>query len=98
MATEFVRLGWDMKAMQKLIVMSAAYRQSARTPTATELNILVAGLARRQAEFDAAPDKAATLIAYGETDAASTHPPAELAAWTMMANVLMNMDEFVTRE
>ena len=76
-----------------------AMQQSlARTPTATELNILVAGLARRQAEFDAAPDKAATLIAYGETDAASTHPPAELAAWTMMANVLMNMDEFVTRE
>jgi hypothetical protein len=76
-----------------------AMQQSlARTPTATELNILVAGLARRQAEFDAAPDKATTLIAYGETDAAATHSPAELAAWTMMANVLMNMDEFVTRE
>ena len=28
LATEFVRLGWDMKAMQKLIVMSATYRQS----------------------------------------------------------------------
>jgi len=29
LATEFLRLGWDMKAMQKLIVMSATYRQSA---------------------------------------------------------------------
>ncbi|MBI3211043.1 MAG: DUF1553 domain-containing protein, partial [Candidatus Solibacter usitatus] len=28
LATEFVRTGWDVKAMQKLMVMSAAYRQS----------------------------------------------------------------------
>jgi len=28
LATEFVRLGWDMKALQKTIVMSATYRQS----------------------------------------------------------------------
>jgi len=31
LATEFVRTGWDMKAMQKLIVMSATYRQSSKT-------------------------------------------------------------------
>lgn len=31
LATEFVRTGWDVKAMQKRIVMSAAYRQSAAT-------------------------------------------------------------------
>ena len=30
LATEFVRLKWDMKAMQKLIVTSATYRQSSR--------------------------------------------------------------------
>jgi len=29
LATEFIRSGWDVKAMQKLIVTSAAYRQSA---------------------------------------------------------------------
>ena len=31
LATEFVRQHWDMKAMHKLIVMSATYRQSSRT-------------------------------------------------------------------
>ena len=31
LATEFVRTGWDVKAMQKLLVMSATYRQSAAT-------------------------------------------------------------------
>ena len=34
MATEFVRLKWDMKAMQKTIVMSATYRQSAKSTPA----------------------------------------------------------------
>jgi hypothetical protein len=31
LATEFVRTGWDIKAMHRLIVTSAAYRQSSRT-------------------------------------------------------------------
>ena len=31
MATEFVRSGWDFRAMEKLIVMSATYRQDSRS-------------------------------------------------------------------
>jgi hypothetical protein len=31
LATEFIRNGWDMKAIQKAIVMSATYQQSAET-------------------------------------------------------------------
>ena len=30
LATEFIRVGWDMKAIQKLIVMSATYRQASK--------------------------------------------------------------------
>src|SRR5437773_3196141 len=30
LATEFVRTGWDVKALQRLIVTSATYRQSSR--------------------------------------------------------------------
>jgi len=30
LATEFIRTGWDMKAMQKLIVTSATYKQSSK--------------------------------------------------------------------
>ncbi len=37
LATEFIRQKWDMKAMHKLIVMSATYRQSSRaTPEMVE--------------------------------------------------------------
>jgi hypothetical protein len=31
LATEFIRTGWDVKALQKTIVMSATYRQSSET-------------------------------------------------------------------
>ena len=34
LATEFVRTGWDVKAMQRLIVTSATYRQSSRVTPA----------------------------------------------------------------
>ncbi|MCE9545714.1 MAG: PSD1 and planctomycete cytochrome C domain-containing protein [Planctomycetia bacterium] len=37
LATEFIRTGWDVKGLQKLIVMSATYRQSSRvTPQLLE--------------------------------------------------------------
>ena len=32
LATEFIRTGWDMKRMHKLIVTSAVYRQSSQSP------------------------------------------------------------------
>jgi len=32
LAVRFVESGWDIKAMQKMIVMSATYRQSSKTP------------------------------------------------------------------
>src|SRR4029453_14677576 len=34
LATEFVRTGWDVRAMQRLIVTSATYRQSSKTTAA----------------------------------------------------------------
>ncbi len=37
LATEFVRSGWDIKAMQKLIVTSATYRQSSKIAGSKEL-------------------------------------------------------------
>ena len=36
LATEFVRTGWDIKAMQKLILTSATYRQSSKFIPALE--------------------------------------------------------------
>ncbi|MFN0125631.1 MAG: PSD1 and planctomycete cytochrome C domain-containing protein [Verrucomicrobiales bacterium] len=85
-ATAEERITW---AMQEAV---------ARPPTDRELAVLSAGLAKRQASFEADPEKARQLVAFGETRSADTLPVTELAAWTLMANVLMNLDEFVTRE
>ncbi len=36
-------------------------------------------------------------IAYGESVAKTDLDPAELAAWTMVGNLLLNLDEVVTK-
>src|SRR5207253_1963208 len=36
LATEFVRQGWDIKAMHRMIMMSSVYRQSSRSDAAAQ--------------------------------------------------------------
>jgi len=37
------------------------------------------------------------LIAHGESKPKGDFPPAELAAYTLVANMILNLDETVTR-
>jgi hypothetical protein len=55
---------------------------------------LLAYFESQRAHFAATPKEAARVAptASDETD------PADAAAWTMLARVLLNLDEFVTRE
>ncbi len=69
-----------------------------RNPTASELKILMAGWSADQASFKTAPETAKQLLAIGESSVPSEIDPIELATWTVSANVLLNLDEFVTRE
>ncbi len=65
LATEFVRLHWDMKAMQRLMVTSATYRQSARvTPELLEKdpeNRLLARAPRIRLPAEAMRDQALAI-------------------------------------
>jgi hypothetical protein len=67
LATEFVDSGWDVKAMQRLIVTSATYRQSSKaTPELIEkdpANILLSRGARYRVEAEMVRD--VTLAASG---------------------------------
>jgi hypothetical protein len=70
LATEFVARGWSMKAMHRLMVTSATYRQSS-TPTAKTLaddpdNTLFSRMFRRRLEGEAVRD--ALLAASGSLD------------------------------
>jgi hypothetical protein len=69
----------------------------ARTPQARERELALELLEAQRARFAADPEAARAL-----TDTAVPLPIAgiergELAAWTVLANVLFNLDEFVTR-
>jgi hypothetical protein len=43
------------------------------------------------------PEEAKKAISYGESKPDEKLNPAELAAWTMAANLVMNLDEVVTK-
>ena len=57
------------------------------------------GVARRRCEtnYTAKPEEAKKLIAFGESKADATLDAGELAAWTMLVNQLMNLDEVLNK-
>jgi hypothetical protein len=64
-----------------------------RPPSAAEVKPLVALHDEALAGFTVVPEKAAALIANAETPAPTNVAVADLAAWTAVANVLLNLDE-----
>ena len=67
-----------------------------REPTDQELAVLQKSFARHLATYRAAPQEAAKLIDAGDSPVA-TLDPIELAAYTVCANVILNLDEIITR-
>ncbi len=72
-------------------------RCAARMPEADELALLRAALADFRARYAAAPEDAQRLIEVGESMPPAGLEPAELAAWTMLANAVLNLDAVLTR-
>ncbi len=73
-------------------------RATARRPDAFELEKLAKNLRARLAVFAQDADAAAKLIAQGASKPDANLNPAALAAYTVTANVLLNLDEVVTRD
>ena len=72
-------------------------RCAVRTPQAAEVARLLAALEHFRARYRAAPEDAAALIQIGEAPTSATHAAEELAAWTMIANSLLNLDATIVR-
>ena len=68
-----------------------------RKSTNQEKRILGNAYVSYLAEFKAKPEKAKKLIAIGEKPADKKYDAVELAAMTMIANTLLNLDEFITK-
>jgi hypothetical protein len=94
LADEFVRTGWDIKAMQKLIVSSATYRQESRvTPVLLERdpeNILLARGPRQRLSAHAYRDQALAvsglLVERLGGPSVSPYQPDKL--WELMSNMV----------
>ena len=73
-------------------------RVTSREVQADEAKVLRAGLEKRLAAFRADQPSAQKLLATGRSPAPTDLDAAELAAWTVTANILLNLDETITRE
>jgi len=59
--------------------------------------VLAQNLDAQRLVFRANEEAAKKAISAGESPVPSDVPPAELAAYTMVANLLLNLDEVVTK-
>ena len=80
------------------IRLALAFRSvTAREPDTTERQLLTHSLATHRAHFSRDTAAAEKILTNGESKSVATAPAAEIAAWTMVTNLLLNLDETVTR-
>jgi len=70
---------------------------TARPPSQKESDILAETLKSERTRYEGDVDAAQKAISAGESPVPNDVPPAELAAYTMVANLLLNLDEAVTK-
>jgi hypothetical protein len=68
-----------------------------RRPDADELRLVTANLERQRKLYRTDPAAARKLVAAGESKPRGVAPADETAAWTMIANLLLNLDETLNR-
>jgi hypothetical protein len=68
-----------------------------RHPTPAEAAVLSAELRDRLQAFAADPETAKRLVAIGESQSDASLSAGELAAWTMVARLILNLDEAITK-
>src|SRR5262245_25838455 len=79
-------------------ITEAFRRLTAREPKPTEVQILSRRLDSLRKFYTTDEAAAKKLIATGESPADPKLAPAELAAWTSLATVLLNLDETISKE
>jgi len=71
---------------------------TSRVPTVSELAVLQAGFERRLAAYRANAGAAAELLKAGDSPREPSLSAVELAAYTTVASVLLNLDEVITKQ
>jgi hypothetical protein len=71
---------------------------TARTPEPRERAVLREAARQRLAEYRRRADDTAKLLGVGESKYNSRLNPTELAAWTTVASMILNLDETITKQ
>jgi hypothetical protein len=69
----------------------------ARRPAPEEIAVVQELLDKTQTKYQQQPEAAKQAIRYGESQPKTGLPEPELAAYTLVANLLLNLDETLTR-
>jgi hypothetical protein len=98
LAMRMVSLGGDDQAR----IIHAFRRCTARSPATAELETLLAFLQKQKDRFAAGPEQNAIQLATGSSEGKLDLPAgvaaSDVAAWTAVTRVLLNLDEVVTKE
>ena len=70
---------------------------TSRSPTPREFEILAESLGTHRREYRDNPKAAKAMLAVGEAPQPQSIDPAEFAAWTVLSNLLLNLDEAITK-
>ena len=68
-----------------------------RTPDAEEAAELASAYADHLAMYQADAEAARRAIRVGESEPDASLDPPQLASWTLLANLILNLDEVVTK-
>jgi len=94
-ATKMMRKGGESPRKR---IAWAFRRATGRHGSDREIAILEAGLARHLEEFGRNANEARRVVELGDSKAGAKLGAAELAAYTLVASVILNLDEVLTRE
>ena len=70
---------------------------TARYPAEDESQIVLTALKAHKERYLKDPEAAAKLIHFGDSQPENGIPPVQLASWTLVANLLLNLDEVVNK-
>ena len=71
---------------------------TARTPDPQERAVLLSSLKEFRSAYTQDEANAKKLLAVGESKVDSSVPPRELAAWTTVSSMILNLDETITKQ
>jgi hypothetical protein len=71
---------------------------TARTPDADTLKVLKSGFERRKNEFEQEPERAKSLVNQGTSKPDPSLAEPELAAYSVTASILLNLDRVITKD